>query len=193
VQRKLLQVLCDEVTPGAGREMLETVSAILARLCRPETKATLHQLLRSPLSKVQQHAGLALQAMGEIESLPTPPAPVTSAARPVRSNFVHFINRRILRTQRVRSTLLLPIAPVRSLKRELAIRRGSAIVSATNLEGARMNDGDAFLSKSRSRFACRWRSWPFGGRSDDTVENLLRCQHLVKDSSGCGGSKSKTG
>lgn len=50
VQRQLLGILCEAVNSDATKPTLENVSAILARLCRPETKDALRQLLASPFA-----------------------------------------------------------------------------------------------------------------------------------------------
>ena len=76
LQFRLVQILCDEARPDAEKRTQEAVSYALVRLCRPETKDALRRLLASPYAEVQERAGCALKALGELDTLPKVPPPV---------------------------------------------------------------------------------------------------------------------
>jgi hypothetical protein len=76
LQEEILDLLAENVGPGAGRQEAETASNLLVELSRPESRPAFRTMLRSPYDEVRRSGAIGLRALGETIAEPRPWPPV---------------------------------------------------------------------------------------------------------------------
>jgi hypothetical protein len=76
IQEGVLDLLAENVGPGAGRREAEAASHLLIRLSRPESGPAFRAMLRSPYDEVRKRGAIGLRALGETPADPLPSRPV---------------------------------------------------------------------------------------------------------------------
>jgi hypothetical protein len=64
-QKRLLQILGEQIQPGTKSYTLQNATHLLVDKARPESKEALRRLLQMPYGELREKAALALRAMGE--------------------------------------------------------------------------------------------------------------------------------
>jgi hypothetical protein len=77
VQADILDLLAEKVGPSAGLREAETASHLSVQLCRPESRPTFREMLRSPYGEVRKKGAIGLRAFGETLADPPPSLPVS--------------------------------------------------------------------------------------------------------------------